>query len=246
MTSEQAQWIIEISNRSADFWREVIRKQDAGEFYDLQRVEDASLKLWSEYVLFYTKEHSETLLRKRRNIRTTGYYGEVNSESWEKEIRYFLFKALGISEETTENFRDQLIRLVDPILDTLAESDLPQLQDVSLESLSPYQYEELCAEEMRLLGYDVRITKASGDQGVDVIARKGAVTIVLQCKMYSSPVGNKAVQEVYAGKKFHEADLAAVVSNHEFTESARQLAQALNVLLLHHSQLRAFFGEGSN
>jgi len=238
MTEEQGRMLVESMKRNNDIWREGEKRKAV-----LQWVDSESLKLWSQYVLFCTKEYSETLLRKRRNIRTIGDYGEVNNESWEKEIRYFLSKVIAVPEPAMKRVGVHLIRLVDPILDTLGETAPPQLQDVFLESHSPQQYEELCAQEMRIVGYDASLTKASGDQGVDVIARKGAVTVVLQCKMYSLPVGNKAVQEIYAGKKFLEADLAAVVSNQEFTESARQLAQALDVLLLHHSQLRSFFGE---
>ena len=55
--------------------------------------------------------------------------------------------------------------------------------------------------------------------------------------MYSQPVGNKAVQEVLAGKAFESADLAFVVSNTEFTPAAWTLAEATGVYLVHYSQL---------
>jgi len=45
------------------------------------------------------------------------------------------------------------------------------------------------------------------------------------------------VQEVIAGREFEKADIAAVVSNSTFTKSAKQLAGAANVLLLHHAEL---------
>jgi restriction system protein len=68
-------------------------------------------------------------------------------------------------------------------------------------------------------------------------------TLVVQCKLYSSPVGNKAVQEVIAGRAFENADMAAVVSNMAFTKSARVLAQQAGVDLLHHDELPRYLRE---
>ena len=62
--------------------------------------------------------------------------------------------------------------------------------------------------------------------------KKKGITLAIQCKYYSKPVGNKAVQEVSAGQVYYKADYAAVVSNNTYTKSARQLAQNCNVLLL--------------
>ena len=61
-----------------------------------------------------------------------------------------------------------------------------------------------------------------------------------QCKKYTSPIGNKAVQEIIAGKQFVQADIAAVVSNSRYTSSAKQLANVTGVYLLHYSELKQF------
>jgi len=84
------------------------------------------------------------------------------------------------------------------------------------------------------------VTQASGDQGIDVIATRDNVKAVLQCKKYSQPVGNAAVQEIIAGKQFEQADIAAVVSNNSYTQSAKQLANAAGVHLLHYAELEQF------
>lgn len=98
--------------------------------------------------------------------------------------------------------------------------------------LSPIDFENACKGILEDAGWKSRITKKSGDQGVDVIAKKDGITLVVQCKYYSKPVGNKAVQEVSAGKIYYKADYAAVVSNNTYTKSARQLALNCKVLLL--------------
>jgi restriction system protein len=81
------------------------------------------------------------------------------------------------------------------------------------------------------------LTKGSGDQGIDIIATKDGVVVVLQCKRYSGSVGNKAVQEVLGGKEMIKANHAAVVTNSTYTKSARQLAANSGVMLIHFDQL---------
>ena len=105
------------------------------------------------------------------------------------------------------------------------------------EDMDPVQYEHFCAAKLRRVGWDARVTTATGDQGVDIIAEALGKRMVVQCKLYSSPVGNGAVQEVIAGRQFQKANFALVVSNADFTPSARQLAQSAVVGLLHHDQL---------
>jgi restriction system protein len=106
--------------------------------------------------------------------------------------------------------------------------------------MSPLDYERMCADILTADGWHARITKASGDQGVDVVADRNGVRIVLQCKLYSSPVGNSAVQEVFAGKVHEEAQYAAVVTNAGYTVGARQIANKTQVALLHHDDLKAW------
>jgi restriction system protein len=86
-------------------------------------------------------------------------------------------------------------------------------------------------------GWNTTVTKASGDQGADVVADKSGVRIVLQCKLYSGPVGNKAVQEAFTAQRHYAVHRSAVVTNAEFTKSARELASTTGVLLLHYSDL---------
>jgi len=81
------------------------------------------------------------------------------------------------------------------------------------------------------------MTKATGDQGADVIAEKDGARMVLQCKLYSSPVGNKAVQEAFAAQRHYRANASAVVTNAAYTASAISLAATTGVQLLHYTDL---------
>lgn len=106
------------------------------------------------------------------------------------------------------------------------------------ENISPHDFERCCADYLRLKGWRSFTTKGSGDQGIDVLAEKNGIRLVLQCKKYGKPVGNRAVQEAYAARAHARATAAAVVSNQSFTRSAHELAATTGVLLLHFTELR--------
>lgn len=105
------------------------------------------------------------------------------------------------------------------------------------DDMDPYDYEHLCAEEFKKNKWDAEATQGSSDQGVDVIAKKDARTLVAQCKRFIKPVGNKAVQEIVAGMKYYEATEGVVIAPNGFTNSAKILAEANNIKLIHHSEI---------
>ncbi|HAJ55705.1 MAG TPA: restriction endonuclease, partial [Lactobacillus sp.] len=51
-------------------------------------------------------------------------------------------------------------------------------------------------------------------------------------------VGNKAVQEVWAGHQFYKLDQAAVITNSDFSDSAIALADDLGVMLIDRKKLK--------
>jgi restriction system protein len=108
--------------------------------------------------------------------------------------------------------------------------------------MTPRQFESRCAEYLNLKGWKAFTTPATGDQGADVVAKKSGKSVVIQCKKYRSKVGNKAVQEVYAARHFYSAQLAVVVSNQQYTKSAKALAERKGVLLLHFTDLAKLDG----
>lgn len=95
-----------------------------------------------------------------------------------------------------------------------------------------HQFEQYVGTILGKNGFkNIRVTKGSGDQGVDIIATKDEIKYAIQCKCYSSDVGNTAVQEVYAGKNLYGCHVAVVLTNRHFTAGAKQLAQTTGVLL---------------
>lgn len=99
-------------------------------------------------------------------------------------------------------------------------------------------YEHAMCRIFQDLGFRCRQTKTSGDQGVDLILILNGRKIAIQCKFYSQPVGNAAVQEVYAGMSYYRCDEAWVLTNSSYTAGANKLAGRTGVRLLHHDELK--------
>lgn len=64
------------------------------------------------------------------------------------------------------------------------------------------RFEDECERELKASGFSIDRTSITGDFGIDVIARKDAMSCGIQCKNYSKPVGVSAVQEVESGRKY--------------------------------------------
>ncbi|PPD40714.1 MAG: restriction endonuclease [Methylocystis sp.] len=106
------------------------------------------------------------------------------------------------------------------------------------DDMSPEEFEHYCAAVLREMKWRARVTQTSGDQGVDIVADKRSMRIVVQCKKYSKPVGNRAVQEIVAGIAHEGAQRGVVVTTSAYTPAAQRLAESNDILLLHHTELR--------
>jgi hypothetical protein len=126
-------------------------------------------------------------------------------------------------------------------LETLLSSERFQLTSVDWRSLRGVPFEQFVARVFRALGYEVRTTPAS-NQGVDLIVTGYGRTIAVQTTGCADGVGNRAVQEVFAGRVFHKCDECCVVTNSHFTSGALALATEVNCLLVDGDRIPALIG----
>lgn len=116
-----------------------------------------------------------------------------------------------------------------------------KLSDNPYDEMDGHEFEYFCGDILGKNGFTgVEVTKGSGDQGIDIIAFKDGVKYGIQCKCYSSNIGNKAVQEAFAGKTFYGCHVSAVLTNQYFTNSAKELAEKNGVLLWDRDRLESF------
>ena len=117
-------------------------------------------------------------------------------------------------------------------LDAFAKYGGVDAELLTIDLMEGHDFEQWCATALRDMGYtDVEVTPGSGDQGVDVVASKDGVKYAIQCKRYTSDLGNTPVQEVHAGKNLYRCHVGAVLTNRYFTRGAKELAEATGVLL---------------
>ena len=99
------------------------------------------------------------------------------------------------------------------------------------------KFENLCFQKFQSQGWEVKQTPVSGDQGVDLIASIDDLRLCIQCKDHQKAIGNKAVQEVYAGKNYWSGTHAILISRSGFTKSAQKLALSSNVILINEFEI---------
>lgn len=113
-----------------------------------------------------------------------------------------------------------------------------------LDEMEGHEFEYFCAELLQENGfYEVEVTRASGDYGIDILAEKDGVTYAIQCKCYSAPVGVKAIQEAYAGRDYYDRMVGAVLTNQYFTNPAVEAAKKLKILLWDREYLESMMEE---
>jgi len=124
----------------------------------------------------------------------------------------------------------------EPSLDVTAEAVSEQVE-VSTEdfiikrlktSQTPYQFEHFVAHLLRCMGYFARVTKASGDGGVDIIAHRDELgfeppIIKVQCKQIVSTIGRPDVQKLFGAIDSSEKGLFVTLGS--YTAEARTFEQ---------------------
>ena len=182
-----------------------------------------------------------------------------NGYGFKEGIPYFWFREILKSFESIDNFFskwEHYIRINPTIRDEILGKDrklqfedwylfiASMVEKSCINLIDEYKYENnlnnqkgiafenQCMKILISKGWRVEETPKSGDQGIDLIASIEKYRLCIQCKDHKKPIGNKAVQEVSAGKKYWNGTHAILVSQSGYTKSAYKLAAANNVLLI--------------
>ena len=157
----------------------------------------------------------------------------INEVPWEKTLLVIsvilLIIAIIIYSVIIKKWKKEELLLQQALLD----------EDISqLDSLDPYEFEEWIARFLRIQGYNANCTKKSGDYGIDVLAEKDGLTIGIQCKKFTTPVGIKAIQETISGMTYYDCEMGWVISTAPyFTQAAKNLAEKQNIQLYNKNDL---------
>ena len=95
--------------------------------------------------------------------------------------------------------------------------------------LGGFEFEHLVAAILRAMGYEARVTQATGDGGVDVLASRDRLgleppLIKVQCKRTTNTIGGPEVQALVGTLAHGGNERALFVTLGGFSPSARQIA----------------------
>jgi restriction system protein len=191
--------------------------------------------------------HENALISSYRQSRSKDQFGNIDDRRWLNQIDTFLRTKVVPDQRNFSTWRksdlgqqasDMVNRLTTEMVD--AQRSTHSFAQVDALQLTPSGYEHFCADMLINEGWDVTVTKTSRDGGADFYADKDGFRLVAQCKRYSQPVGNKAVQEVVSALKLYNGNMACVVAPMGFTKQAQTEALCHQVHLLHHLELKSF------
>jgi len=196
------------------------------------------------------ERHGSALISYFRQSIRSDLFGNEDRNLWRRHIDTFLKTQVAPELSSWSIPMDaalaaNLVMHVDRVVRARLHDSESRQADAPIDpaAITALAYEQLCASILSRSGWTVHSTPATGDHGADVIAEKDRERLVVQCKLYAKPVGNKAVQEVYSARPLYNCDHACVVAPAGFTAPAQRAAQSLGVHLLHHDDLCSFADE---
>jgi len=132
------------------------------------------------------------------------------------------------------------------ILRLISDSKLGRTGIEVIDSMSGSTFEKRLKILYENLGYDVTHVGHSGDAGVDLILEKDGKRTAVQAKRWSSHVGEKAVQEIYTGCRYHHCHSSIIVTSNYFTPMAWKVAKEIGVWLVDRNGLIRLFEKEQN
>ncbi|MNM71506.1 Restriction endonuclease [compost metagenome] len=112
-----------------------------------------------------------------------------------------------------------------------------------VDAMDGFQFEAFLVEIFQTIGFDVKETKKTADQGADLFVSRFGKNMVIQAKNYTGSVGNAAVQQAISAKAFYGCDEAMVVTNSYYTKSAKELATTAGVRLVDREGLQSYLDD---
>jgi len=110
-----------------------------------------------------------------------------------------------------------------------------------IHNLSGGQFEVLCQRLLESMSFEVVKTKATRDGGIDLIAiNNQSITkgkYIIQCKRYSSHVGEPIIRDLYGVVMSERANKGILLTTGSFTSSAYSFAQDKQIELIDGTQL---------
>jgi restriction endonuclease Mrr len=131
----------------------------------------------------------------------------------------------------------------------LREQELAHARAILLQSLTsllqltPRDFERVVAELYNRLGYQVELTPATGDMGVDIVATKDRQRCAIECKRFmpTQPVSRPLLQKLHSAMHVINAQKGIFVTTSRFSAQAHAFGAQWNIELVDGKELCRLF-----
>lgn len=173
--------------------------------------------------------------------------GRRKKQSIEDEISYILF-IIGLISYMSGHFQIFLgLVFIFGSLYLLAlrshDNHYKALKLSNVDLMSGHHFEHYLGRLLRSRGYNVTVTKGSGDLGIDIIAQSGNQKIAIQAKRHSQRVSRRAISDAVAGAKYYGCNQIMVITNSYFSSDAITLARVNNCVLVDRDTLATWIND---
>lgn len=196
---------------------------------------EALMDIWLKYALWFGPQLVYVMIEHFRTLSDpdmpSNYIEDFIEEFWER---------LGNKLFVMQNRRFKLIKTTDKLSNAFS-TEVEQRSGLTIDhidEMTGIEFEHFLCRLFNESGYNATLTKASNDQGADLILEKLGERTVVQAKRYFGAVSNTAVQEVVAAKAYYRCENGMVVTNSYFTKSAITLAMSNKVTLYDREKLK--------
>lgn len=99
-------------------------------------------------------------------------------------------------------------------------------------SLTGSQFEIEVARYFQKIGYEASVTKATGDEGIDINLLKDSKRIIVQCKAHKGAIGVQVARDLLGTLLHSKANSAILVSLNGFSKNVYEFVEDKPILLL--------------
>ena len=100
------------------------------------------------------------------------------------------------------------------------------------DALDGHAFEKEVASVYQGMGYEVTISKAGGDGGIDLLLRKGIETVAVQCKAHNKPVAPAVARDLYGTMVSNGISKGIIVSKNGFTKGVSEFTANKDIELV--------------
>jgi hypothetical protein len=130
-------------------------------------------------------------------------------------------------ESALKNYQSKLNQI-----EAIKQRDLNRKNFGYWSSLDPYEFEREIAVLFDKHGFKTKVTKGSGDGGIDIILFKNSEAGIVQCKRHKTKVSPSVIRDIYGTMLGGKYKFAYVVCPAGFSEESMRFSRGKKIQLI--------------